>query len=148
MPISRFAIFPLLVFFMSACSFSPQQSAAPAATNPSLTLPTAISPATQSAAAMETAIATSPPAASDWFGVPVMPGAITGDGDEEGYVFLIRANVDQVKAFYETELPKLGWEPLPGEDELTLLYVKTDGSLSLTINLIARDDMVMVLLAR
>jgi hypothetical protein len=137
-----------LVVFMSACSNNSQQSSAPVLTDTPPAVATVINSATESAAAVEIASATSAPAAPDWFGIPIMPGALTGDGDEEGYVFLVEATVEHVRAFYEAELPKLGWEPLPGGDESTLLYMKTDSSASLTINFIAKGDKVMVLFAR
>jgi hypothetical protein len=39
-----------------------------------------------------------------------MPGAVAGDGDEEGYVFTIKATPQQIREYYELELGKRGWQ--------------------------------------
>ena len=68
-----------------------------------------------------------------------MPGAIAGEGDEEGYVFTIQATPAQVQEYYQTELGKLGWQPLSQEEKgssVTLLF--TDNvSTTLTIGILS-----------
>jgi hypothetical protein len=54
--------------------------------------------------------------ASEWKGIPIMPGAVAGEGDEEGYVFTIRATPQQVQDYYQLELGKLGWPSLAQGD--------------------------------
>ena len=44
----------------------------------------------------------------EWKGIPVMPGATAGEGDEEGYVFTIHATSQQVQDYYQVELARLG----------------------------------------
>ena len=43
-----------------------------------------------------------------WKGIPVMPDATSGEGDEEGYVFTIHATSQQVQDYYQVELARLG----------------------------------------
>jgi hypothetical protein len=45
-----------------------------------------------------------------WKDIPVMPGAVTGDEGKDRYRFMLTSSVDQVRDFYLTELPKLGWK--------------------------------------
>jgi hypothetical protein len=87
---------------------------------------------------------------SEWDGIPIMPGAIAGEGDEEGYVFTIKATPQQVQEYYETELAKLGWQPFAqgdGEASLMLIFMNED-STTLTVSVIAKGDEVLVLLVK
>ena len=38
-----------------------------------------------------------------------MPGAIAGEGDDEGYRFTIEAERAEIEEFYNSEMEKLGW---------------------------------------
>lgn len=49
------------------------------------------------------------PAAGYLF-IPVMPGALAGEGASWGYSFTIRSTLAQVRAYYKGELMKQGWE--------------------------------------
>ena len=88
--------------------------------------------------------------AAQWNDIPIMPGAIAGEGDEEGYVFTIQATPAQVQEYYQTELGKLGWQPLSQEEKgssVTLLF--TDNvSTTLTISILSNGDQALVLLAK
>jgi hypothetical protein len=44
-----------------------------------------------------------------WQGIPVMPGALQGEGDDLGYTFTIDATARQVSNFYVFELGARGW---------------------------------------
>ena len=44
-----------------------------------------------------------------WQGFPIMPGAIAGEEDDDIYTFVIEASPDEVWAYYERELAKLGY---------------------------------------
>jgi hypothetical protein len=46
----------------------------------------------------------------EWEGIPVMPGAISGETANDGYQFTTQADLDAITGFYETELSKLGFE--------------------------------------
>lgn len=88
--------------------------------------------------------------ASEWKGIPIMPGAIAGEGDEEGYVFTIQATPQQVHDYYRLELEKLGWQSLTQGDgeSSTMLIFMNNTSATLTVSIIAKGDEVLVLLVR
>lgn len=74
---------------------------------------------------------------SDWNGIPIMPGAIAGEGDAGGYRFTIHANSAEIQAYYESELRKLGWTLLgSGQGEtgaVIMIFTGNDGTLSVSI---------------
>ena len=88
--------------------------------------------------------------ASEWKGIPVMPGATAGEGDDEGYVFTIKAAPQQVREFYELELAKLGWQPFAtGDGDSSLILMYMDGtSASLTVSIIGKGEEALVLLVK
>jgi hypothetical protein len=47
---------------------------------------------------------------AEWEGIPIMPGAISGEATNEGYQFTTQADLDEITSFYETELSNLGFE--------------------------------------
>lgn len=73
----------------------------------------------------------------EWQGVPVMPGAISGEGDASGYQFVIQAGDDDIQAYYEAEMKKLGWSLFAvGEGEtknLLLLFQRESEMISVAI---------------
>jgi hypothetical protein len=88
--------------------------------------------------------------ASEWQGIPIMPGAIAGDGDEESYVFTIRATPPQIQKYYQSELGKLGWQSSAqgeGESSLMLIFTKGD-STTFTVNILAKGEESLVLLVK
>lgn len=85
-----------------------------------------------------------------WNGIPIMPDASAGEGDEEGYVFTIRATPAQVREYYQLELGKLGWQLLSqeqGDSSITLLFTNS-ASATVTVSIIAKDEQALVLLTR
>lgn len=97
----------------------------------------------------ETPDITSEPA-SEWNGVPIMPGEIAGEGDEDGYVFTIKATPQRVQEYYQLELGKLGWQLLSqetGDSSLILSFMNSAAEI-LTIHVIARNDEALVLLVK
>jgi len=46
----------------------------------------------------------------EWEGIPIMPGAISGEAANDGYQFTTQADLDEITGFYETELSNLGFE--------------------------------------
>ena len=97
----------------------------------------------------ETPDITSEPA-SEWNGVPIMPGEIAGEGDEDGYVFTIKATPQRVQEYYQLELGKLGWQLLSQEaDESSMILMFVNGAIErLTIHVIAKDGEALVLLVK
>lgn len=51
------------------------------------------------------------PVVDSWEGVPVMPGALSGMFDLGDYFYVIDASEEEIAAFYEAEMPALGWQP-------------------------------------
>jgi len=133
-------ILALFVLSVAACSRGKLPVSVPVNTSAPPVVPTAT--------VMPTGIVlptkeTLPP---DWQGIPILPEALLGEGDDEGYVFTARVTVEQVRMFYETELPILGWEAIPSTDASTLLFGKENENL--IINIIAKGDEVLVLLTK
>jgi hypothetical protein len=74
---------------------------------------------------------------SEWNGIPVMPTALAGEGDNKGYSFTIKASSDEIQKFYEKALAKLGWNMLGSGQGTThavlLIFMKDAGALSVSI---------------
>ena len=88
--------------------------------------------------------------ASEWNGIPIMPDAIAGEGDDESYVFTVKATPQQVQEYYQLELGKLGWQPFAtgdGDSSLMLMFMN-NASATLTVSIIAKGDEVLVLLVK
>lgn len=137
----------LLVLALSSCSGTPQPIptliVVPTRPVPVSTVTGTLSPfpATETPQALPT---------SAWNGIPIMPGAIAGEGDEEGYVFTTHATPAQVQEYYQVELGKLGWQSLSREESdssITLLFTdNTSGTLMVSI--ISKGDQALVLLGK
>ena len=88
---------------------------------------------------------------SEWKGIPIMPGAINGGGDEKGYTFTIKTNAESIQAFYETELGKMGFNLFAvgedtGNDSIMLMFMK--GSELVSISIIPSGDLMLVLIVK
>lgn len=74
---------------------------------------------------------------AEWNGIPVMPEAIAGEGDAQGYLFTILASSDEVQAFYERKLAALGWGVLGvGQSKngaVLLIFMKNNDTFSISI---------------
>ena len=78
----------------------------------------------------------------EWNGFPIMPGALTGKADGQGYSFTIRATPEEIEQFYVTELGKLGWQSFASgakEGGPTVLMMFQKGTDLLTIMMIPTD---------
>jgi hypothetical protein len=62
------------------------------------------------AAATEAFVLPSGAPVPEWEGIPIMPGAISGESFDGGYQFTVRAALDEVMRFYESALANLGYE--------------------------------------
>lgn len=136
---------PLLLLALLSCSDPDQPTTAVVTPTPTLTAtvtqtPVLLSP-TETPQAQPTA---------SWNGIPIMPGALAGEGDEEGYVFTIQATLAQVQEYYQLELGKLGWQLVSQEQDdssLTLLFMN-NASETLTVSIISKGDQALVLLGK
>lgn len=91
-----------------------------------------------------------PQPASEWQGLPIMPGAIAGEGDEEGYVFTVKATPQEVQEYYQRELGRLGWQLSAQENtgsSMMLSFMDSD-SATLTISVLSNGEQALVLLAK
>ena len=91
-----------------------------------------------------------PRAGSEWNGIPIMPGALAGDGDDESYVYTIQSMPQTVQEYYQLELGKRNWQLLSeeGDDSSSTLFYMNNDAETLTITLFAKDDEVLVLLVK
>jgi hypothetical protein len=138
----------LLVLILSACSGFAQPTATPIPTPTFTAVPTRTATPTPTSTPLPPT--ETPVVASDWEGIPIMPGAIIGDGDEEGYVFTIQATPQQIQEYYELELGKLGWTSSvqePGDGSLILTFTN-NVSVMLTVSIITKGDDALVLLVK
>ena len=143
----------LLLLALAACSefVPPAATVVPTPTftaSPALTVTTSL-PLTATSDATSKLDRQGQPEA-EWDGIPIMPGALTGEGDEESYVFTIRATPQQVQEYYQAELGKLGWQSLAeGDGEASLMLIFTnDASATLSISIVTKADEVLVLLVK
>jgi len=86
---------------------------------------------------------------TEWKGIPIMPGAINGEGDDEAYRFTIKATVEEVRAYYETELAKLGWSLMAGgtgDTGAAMLIFNTGTSPFIPISIIPYGDITLVMI--
>lgn len=79
-----------------------------------------------------------------------MPGAIAGEGDEEGYVFAIKAGSAQIQAYYQMELGNRGWglsSEEAGSSSITMIFTNA-ASEALTVSILSKGEEALVLLAK
>lgn len=142
----------LFALALSAC----QSGATPTSTFTPVPAPTATPVLTQTALPLTEApeagssLAPVGEPASEWNGIPIMPAAIAGEGDDESYVFTIRATPQEIQQYYELELGKLGWQPLAQGDEdasLMLIFTNESGAM-LTVSIIVKGEESLVLLVK
>jgi len=89
-----------------------------------------------------------PNVVSEWKGIPVMPDAIAGEGDDEGYVFTVKATAQQVRDYYQAELGKSGWQLLASKEGDTSLSFVNNASETLTVSILTKGDEALVLLVK
>lgn len=138
----------LLALILTACSSFAQPTPTPTPTGTFAAVPTRT--ATRAPTHTPSPPTETPGTASEWNGIPIMPGAVAGDGDEESYVFTIQATPQEVQEYYELELGKLGWQLSAQEDDdasLLLIFIN-DASATLTVSIIAKGDEALVLLVK
>jgi len=90
----------------------------------------------------------------EWNGIPIMPGALAGDGSQTTYYFTTKSTVDEIHAFYDQSLAKVGLVPLAvgngKENTLVLFYQSSDQSsdAGLSITLFIKADTVLVMMVK
>ena len=149
----------LLLLALVGCSASLEEPAIVTAPSPAITVhpisTATFQPIMTAPAPTETlAVVLSPTSegepAAEWKGIPIMPDALTGEGDEEGYVFTIRASSQQVQDYYQLELAARGWQSLAEENEgstRVLVFIDTTSTM-LTVRILTRGEEALVLLTK
>ena len=146
--IGKAILLSVLVIALASCNtFAPQPTKTPTPTETSVptstytpeptTTPTETPiPPTDTPSAPVLPMPSGKPS-SEWEGIPVMPKAIAGEGDNKGYSFTINASPDEIQKFYEQELGKLGWNMFASGQGATntilLIFMKDTGTLSVSI---------------
>jgi hypothetical protein len=141
-------LFAFIFTITTACSGAAQPTAIPVPTLTFTAVPTL--PATPTPTSAPLSMTEAPPNASEWQGIPIMPGAVTGDGDEESYVFTIKATPRQIQQYYQLELGKLGWGSFvegDGVTSLTLIFTN-NASEMLTVSILTKGEETLVLLEK
>jgi hypothetical protein len=73
----------------------------------------------------------------EWNGIPIMPGAIAGEESAGAYSFTVNATIEEVRAYYEKEMPKLDWALLGAAEgktgALILIFTKGQETFSIAI---------------
>lgn len=149
--IRRFFILLQSAILLVSCSaFAPAVTVTPTPTGTST--PTAAPtpmPPTQTPDVLAGLIPTGQPLPA-WNGIPVMPGALSGDGDEASYRFTIAAAPVEVQVYYDRILAGLGWSPFTaGQSEngaLFLIYMQDQAMM--TVSVIPGDDLLLVMLVK
>lgn len=89
---------------------------------------------------------------SAWKGIPIMPNAVSGDGDDKGYSYTADATPSDVQKYYDEALAKLGWSAFAtgkGEGKSVLLfYQKGSEMLSLLAVSDAVDGLTLVVFVK
>lgn len=68
-----------------------------------------------------------------------MPGAISGNGNADGYSFTVSASPFTVQQFYETQMKAQGWDVYTNDQSTTkailLLFTKGEDAVSVSVSL-------------
>lgn len=158
------AILIALSLCVASCSvFAPEPTATPtqtATSTPTETpLPTATftpkptstpkPPTSTPTPKLLSALVSSMTPVSDWNGVPIMPNAITGSGDDKGYSYTVNAEPGDVRAFYESALAAKGYSLFAtgeGASGETVMMIFMKGSDMITVSIIPSDGLIIVLI--
>jgi len=75
--------------------------------------------------------------ASEWNGIPIMPGALAGDERDGIYRFTTPASPAEIQAFYKQELSQRGWELTGTKDgnlgAILLIFSMEEDTVSISI---------------
>jgi len=140
-------------FLISACSvlapaptLMPTQTATLISTDTPTPIPTA-QPQAETSDPISALLPSGSPE-KEWKGIPIMPGAINGDGDNDGYRYTIKATAEEVQAYYEKELGKAGWGLMAsgsGATDSVMLIFSNATSAVMSISIFPHGDLTLVM---
>jgi len=87
----------------------------------------------------------------EWKGIPIMPDAINGEGDDKGYRFTIQSTSEAIQQYYEAELSKQGADLFAtgeGSEKNTVLMMFMKGAEITSISIFPHDDLMLVLIVK
>jgi len=86
---------------------------------------------------------------TSWGGIPILPDASAGEGDDSGYAFIVKTDAGDIQQFYEETLLSLGWmilaNSLDDTGAVLLIAMKDDLMLTLTVTPLAGGMMYVFL---
>lgn len=86
---------------------------------------------------------------TDWGGIPILPGASAGEGDDSGYAFIVKSDAGEIQRYYEETLGGLGWmilaSSLDDTGSVLLIAAKDEAMLTLTVTPLAGGVMYVFL---
>jgi hypothetical protein len=86
-----------------------------------------------------------------WREIPIMPQATAGQEFDGGsYSFKVNATSEEIRDYYNAELPKLGWEALnlPTQgDAVAMMFLKGSNNLIITVAPSESEMVVLLVLA-
>lgn len=86
--------------------------------------------------------------ASEWQGIPIMPGAVSGGEVTDGYEFTTQATVDEITQFYEAALAELGYSlTTSGEESGVTFLLYEKGSSQAIVGIFPAGDINRVQLS-
>jgi hypothetical protein len=78
---------------------------------------------------------------TEWRGIPIMPGALTGGEADGGYQFSTRAAIDEITQFYETALAGLGYAlTTSGEQSGVVFLLFQKGSATAAVGILPSGE--------
>lgn len=149
-----FFLFTILLALISCSTFTPKPTETPVPTATEIPTPTSTPEPTNTPAPTKVPTQTPiPPTntapgsdlprpsgepANEWEGIPIMPDALSGEGDSTGYSFIIADEAEDVREYYEMQLSQMGWNLWAngeGETGAVLLFFSKDDNM-VTISII------------
>lgn len=150
-------IFVLTLLLVSCSTIAPAATATPTETVTPLPTETLVptftntpEPPTPTADVIAALIPSGVPD-SEWNGIPIMPDAINGEGDDKGYTFTIATTPEDVQKFYEKELSKLGFNLFAtgeGEGKETVMLIFMKDATIVSVSIIPAPDVLLVLIVK
>jgi hypothetical protein len=122
-------------------SATPSPTVSPPTPTPTVPSPTATLTLEPSPASMGLPAQVTGTPVAVWRGVPVMPGALTGEKDDRGYRFTTRSSREEIMHYYDQQMKALGWKSLvEGQgDNGNLLLIFQKGEATFTIAILSMN---------